>query len=193
MSLRLGNRLVGNADNAAALEMTLIGGAFRFAARRRHRSDRLRFRRHARRRAATAVGVDSSATRRAAASWRDAFRRALLSLRPRRHRRPADSRQRIHASPQRTRRLEGRPLRRGDTFPSRRPQNHFKNAAPTRKPCKPWRRANSCELPPVPKPIGSPNPPNARFTKAPIVSQKIPIAWACAWKAPPSTASWRAR
>ena len=30
LSLRLGNRLVGNDDNAAALEMTLLGGAFRF-------------------------------------------------------------------------------------------------------------------------------------------------------------------
>lgn len=31
VSLRLGNRLVGNAESAAALEMTLTGGAFRFA------------------------------------------------------------------------------------------------------------------------------------------------------------------
>lgn len=30
ISLRLGNRLVGNPDNAAALEMTLLGGAFLF-------------------------------------------------------------------------------------------------------------------------------------------------------------------
>jgi biotin-dependent carboxylase-like uncharacterized protein len=30
ISLRLGNRMVGNADNAAALEMTLLGGAFLF-------------------------------------------------------------------------------------------------------------------------------------------------------------------
>jgi antagonist of KipI len=30
LSLRLGNRLVGNDENAAALEMTLLGGAFRF-------------------------------------------------------------------------------------------------------------------------------------------------------------------
>ena len=30
ISLRLGNRLVGNADGAAALEMTLIGGTFLF-------------------------------------------------------------------------------------------------------------------------------------------------------------------
>ena len=30
ISLRLGNRLVGNADNAAALEMTLLGGTFLF-------------------------------------------------------------------------------------------------------------------------------------------------------------------
>jgi antagonist of KipI len=30
ISLRLGNRLVGNAENAAGLEMTLLGGAFRF-------------------------------------------------------------------------------------------------------------------------------------------------------------------
>jgi len=30
VSLRLGNRLVGNADGAAALEMTLLGGAFAF-------------------------------------------------------------------------------------------------------------------------------------------------------------------
>jgi antagonist of KipI len=30
LSLRLGNRLVGNPENAAALEMTLLGGSFRF-------------------------------------------------------------------------------------------------------------------------------------------------------------------
>src|SRR5216684_3429343 len=30
ISLRLGNRLVGNAEGAAALEMTLLGGAFLF-------------------------------------------------------------------------------------------------------------------------------------------------------------------
>ena len=30
ISLRLGNRLVGNAEGAAALEMTLLGGTFRF-------------------------------------------------------------------------------------------------------------------------------------------------------------------
>jgi antagonist of KipI len=30
ISLRIGNRLVGNPDGAAALEMTLVGGAFRF-------------------------------------------------------------------------------------------------------------------------------------------------------------------
>ena len=30
VSLRLGNRLVGNAEGAAALEMTLVGGAFVF-------------------------------------------------------------------------------------------------------------------------------------------------------------------
>jgi antagonist of KipI len=30
VSLRVGNRLVGNAENAAALEMTLLGGTFRF-------------------------------------------------------------------------------------------------------------------------------------------------------------------
>jgi antagonist of KipI len=30
MSLRIGNRLVGNPDGVAALEMTLVGGAFRF-------------------------------------------------------------------------------------------------------------------------------------------------------------------
>jgi len=30
ISLRLGNRLVGNAEGAAALEMTLLGGAFCF-------------------------------------------------------------------------------------------------------------------------------------------------------------------
>lgn len=30
ISLRIGNRLVGNAEGAAALEMTLVGGAFRF-------------------------------------------------------------------------------------------------------------------------------------------------------------------
>src|SRR5580704_9312043 len=30
ISLRLGNRLVGNAEDAAALEMTLLGGAFLF-------------------------------------------------------------------------------------------------------------------------------------------------------------------
>lgn len=30
VSLRVGNRLVGNDDNAAALEMTLVGGTFRF-------------------------------------------------------------------------------------------------------------------------------------------------------------------
>src|SRR3972149_4999729 len=30
VSLRLGNHLVGNNDNAAALEMTLVGGRFRF-------------------------------------------------------------------------------------------------------------------------------------------------------------------
>ena len=30
ISLRLGNRLVGNADGAAALEMTLLGGTFLF-------------------------------------------------------------------------------------------------------------------------------------------------------------------
>ena len=29
VSLRLGNRLVGNLEGAAALEMTLLGGAFR--------------------------------------------------------------------------------------------------------------------------------------------------------------------
>src|SRR5438105_10987987 len=33
ISLRLGNRLVGNAENAAALEMTLLGGAFVFSER----------------------------------------------------------------------------------------------------------------------------------------------------------------
>jgi antagonist of KipI len=31
VSLRLGNRLVGNGEDAAALEMTLVGGAFRFS------------------------------------------------------------------------------------------------------------------------------------------------------------------
>ncbi len=30
VSLRLGNRLAGNAEGAAALEMTLVGGAFQF-------------------------------------------------------------------------------------------------------------------------------------------------------------------
>lgn len=30
IALRIGNRLVGNAENAAALEMTLVGGTFRF-------------------------------------------------------------------------------------------------------------------------------------------------------------------
>src|SRR5246127_1451966 len=30
VALRLGNRLVGNPEGAAALEMTLLGGAFRF-------------------------------------------------------------------------------------------------------------------------------------------------------------------
>ena len=30
LSLRLGNRLVGNPDDAAALEMTLVGGTFLF-------------------------------------------------------------------------------------------------------------------------------------------------------------------
>src|SRR5882672_5308462 len=30
IALRLGNRLVGNAENAAALEMTLLGGTFSF-------------------------------------------------------------------------------------------------------------------------------------------------------------------
>ena len=30
ISLRIGNRLVGNAEDAAALEMTLVGGAFTF-------------------------------------------------------------------------------------------------------------------------------------------------------------------
>ena len=30
LSLRIGNRLVGNPDGAAALEMTVVGGAFRF-------------------------------------------------------------------------------------------------------------------------------------------------------------------
>jgi antagonist of KipI len=30
LSLRIGNRLVGNAQGAAALEMTLVGGAFTF-------------------------------------------------------------------------------------------------------------------------------------------------------------------
>src|SRR3954468_7416924 len=32
VALRAGNLLVGNAENAAALEMTLIGGAFEFEA-----------------------------------------------------------------------------------------------------------------------------------------------------------------
>jgi len=32
VALRIGNRLVGNADNAAAFEMTLVGGSFRFEA-----------------------------------------------------------------------------------------------------------------------------------------------------------------
>src|ERR1700747_3318830 len=30
VSLRIGNRLVGNSENAAALEMTLLGGTFSF-------------------------------------------------------------------------------------------------------------------------------------------------------------------
>src|SRR5438309_3988216 len=30
IALRIGNRLVGNPDNAAALEMTLLGGSFTF-------------------------------------------------------------------------------------------------------------------------------------------------------------------
>ncbi|MBM3774786.1 MAG: hypothetical protein FJW37_06425, partial [Acidobacteria bacterium] len=33
VALRIGNRLVGNHENAAALEMTLLGGAFEFEAR----------------------------------------------------------------------------------------------------------------------------------------------------------------
>src|SRR5215468_3671297 len=32
IALRIGNRLVGNPENAAALEMTLLGGSFRFPA-----------------------------------------------------------------------------------------------------------------------------------------------------------------
>ena len=32
IALRLGNRLVGNPENSAALEMTLLGGTFRFTA-----------------------------------------------------------------------------------------------------------------------------------------------------------------
>ena len=32
LSLRVGNLLVGNPENAAALEMTLVGGAFEFSA-----------------------------------------------------------------------------------------------------------------------------------------------------------------
>src|SRR5262252_6791107 len=33
VSLRIGNRLVGNPENAAALEMTLVGGHFQFSAK----------------------------------------------------------------------------------------------------------------------------------------------------------------
>ena len=45
LALRAGNLLVGNAENAAALEMTLVGGDLRIRSRRRDRAHRLRFRR----------------------------------------------------------------------------------------------------------------------------------------------------
>ena len=45
LALRAGNLLVGNAENAAALEMTLVGGAFEFEARRGDRAHRFGFRR----------------------------------------------------------------------------------------------------------------------------------------------------
>ena len=44
LALRAGNLLVGNAENAAALEMTLMGGEFEFEARRGDRAHRLGFR-----------------------------------------------------------------------------------------------------------------------------------------------------
>ena len=48
ISLRLGNRLVGNDESAAGLEMMLLGGTFIFPRRSNRRADRFRFRRDAR-------------------------------------------------------------------------------------------------------------------------------------------------
>ena len=128
ISLRLGNRLVGNPDDAAALEMTLLGGTFLFPEGAILALSGSDF-------GATLDGVPiepwtcvRSSPRTNASSWAHALGSAQLFLRTRRHRSEAFSRQRLHAPLERSRRL-----RRQTTAQGRRAEHRRAHQQPFRK------------------------------------------------------------
>jgi len=103
VALRIGNRLVGNAESAAALEMTLLG-------RRTGRSNGLGFRCGTGGQGCSAVDFVRSEAWPNASAGTNAFRRPVLFVHTRRNRREAVSRKRLHASSQRSWRLRGQSL-----------------------------------------------------------------------------------
>ena len=124
-ALRAGNLLVGNAENAAALEMTLMGGAFEFEAEHHPCVGRFGFRRWI-----ATVDARGSKGRTDAALRAVAIGRALLFVRARRDRRSQNDGERVHTRDYRRWRTSaegGRSAadgKRGDSPPAPRPEKY---------------------------------------------------------------------